>query len=77
MELSSNLKGKTQSEIIEMAQDIASETFVRNGNKAVAFTDNNELRCLVGGRYDSYKELSVLVITAYNEMQCSLILSNI
>jgi hypothetical protein len=67
----------TQSEIIEMAQNIASETFVKNGNKAVSFTDNVELRCLVGGRYASYKELSKLVIGAYNEMQCELIMSNI
>jgi len=60
-----------------MAQNIAAETFIKNGNKAVSFTDNNELRCLVGGRYQSYKELSKLVISIYNETQCSLILNNL
>lgn len=73
----SNLQNKSIEEIIEMAQNIAAETFIKNGNKAVSFTDNNELRCLVGGRYQSFKYISERVITAYNETQMNLILSNL
>ena len=77
MEKSSNLINKTNEEIIEMAQHIASESFIKHGNNAVSFTDNNELRNLVGGRYKSYPELSMLVIKAYNEIQAILIITNL
>jgi len=76
MELSSNLQGKSQQEIIEAAHNVACNSFIKNGNRAVPFTENNELRLLVGGQYSSYEELSKLIITAYNQMQCDLILAN-
>lgn len=76
MQVSSNLQGKTNQEIIAMAKNIASETFIKNSNKAISFTENNDLRIMVGGRYDSYKELSKIVIMAYTEMQADLIISN-
>lgn len=60
-----------------MAMDIASETFIKNGNRAVSFTDNKELRVLVGGRYQSYIEFSRIIIAAYNDKQADLILGNL
>ncbi len=73
----SNLRGLSD-EIIEMkAQEIASESFIKNGNNGVCWTANNELRILVGGRYDSYPEVSKFVILAYTNKQADLIISNL
>lgn len=77
MLVSSNLVNASEPEIIEMAEGIASETFIKNGNRAVSFTDNNELRKMVGGRYESYPELSMMVIIAYTHRQAELILANL
>lgn len=77
MEISSNLKGMTPDGIRNMAENIASETFIKHGNSSVAFTLNDDLRKLVGGRYQSYPELSKFVIKCYNEKQIDLILSNL
>lgn len=73
----SNLKGLSDKVIKMMAQEIASESFIKNGNNGVCWTDNNELRCLVGGRYQSYPEVSKFVIIGYTEKQVDFILSNL
>lgn len=76
-EMPSNLQGKTISECQKIAMDIASESFIKNGNKAVAFTDNNELRIALGGRYQSYPDLARVMVAAYNDKQADLIISNL
>lgn len=76
MELSSNLKGKTKEEIEMMAANIAANHFVKLGNQAPSFHNCNELRFLVGGRYQSYPELSAYVVETYNKVLASLILNN-
>lgn len=77
LKMPSNLEGRTVKECQELALDIASDTFIKHGNKAIAFTDNDELRKSLGGRYQSYPELSLIMIAAYNEKQAELILSNL
>lgn len=72
-----SLSDKTIEEIQQMAINIASETFIKFGNKAVSFTDNNDLRNLMGGRWSSYPVLSKIVIDSYNEKLADLILSNL
>ncbi len=76
MKLSSNLEGKTNEEIVNMAREIASESFIKNGNKAEAWTDSKELGCLVGGRWDSYPQLSKFVVVAYTSSQANSIIFN-
>jgi len=77
MKKPSNLQNLSIEEIEYMAENIASEMFVKYGNKSVSFTECNDLRIMVGGRYESCPELSKVVITAYNRMQMNLILSNL
>lgn len=77
IKMPSNLQDSTIEYCREIAADIASETFIKNGNKAISFTDNNELRNSIGGRYQSYPELSKIMIAAYNEKQAELIISNL
>ena len=76
MELSSNLAGKLPEEIEMMAANIAANHFVKSGNQAPSFHNCNELRCLVGGRYQSFPELSAFVVETYNKVLSSLILKN-
>mgnify|MGYP001612222862 CR=1 FL=1 len=73
----SNLYGKSIKECQQIAEDIASETFIKNGNKAISFTENDELRIALGGKYESYIELSQIMIAAYNDKQADLILNNL
>ena len=77
MKKPSNLQNLSIEEIEYMAENIASEMFVKHGNKAIPFTECIELRIMVGGKYESCPELSKVVITAYNAMQMNLILSNL
>ena len=59
-----------------MAADIASNQFIKFGNQAPSFQNCNELRGLVGGRYQSFPELSEFVVDVYNKLLASLILAN-
>jgi hypothetical protein len=76
-DMPSHLVGKSIKECQDIAIDIASETFVKYGNNAIPFTCNNELRIALGGRYESYPDLALVMITAYNDKLTQLILSNL
>lgn len=73
----STLQGKSIKECQQIAIDIASETFIKNGNHAISFTDNQSLRIVLGGRYQSYVDLAQVMIAAYNDKQAELILANL
>lgn len=77
MKKPSNLQNLSIEEIQYLAEEIASEIFVQHGNKAIGFTSVNRLRNLVGGKYESYPEISKIVVKAYNDKQADLILSNL
>lgn len=73
----SHLQEKSINEIQNMAMNIASESFIKHGNNMIPFTQNNELRNLLGGRWQSYPELAAVVIAAYNDKYMYLVLGNI
>ena len=77
MKKPSNLQNLSIEEIKILAEEIASEIFIQNGNKAIGFTAVNDLRNLVGGRYESYPEISKIIVSAYNDKQFDLIISNL
>ncbi len=77
IKIPSSLEEMNITDIIKKAEDIASETFIKQGNRAVGFTDNDDLRIMMGGKFKSYPDLSKIVIKAYNEKLSDLILTNL
>ena len=75
--LPSNLDNVEWARILEIAEDFASDAFVKHGNKFLPFNENDHLRLLMGGKLTSYPQLVKIVANTYNKKLTSLIVSNL